>query len=375
MTPALLFTQSCRSTAAASRFPPTVAAEFPAKFSAEFSGRLLAWWDRHGRKDLPWQQQRSAYRVWVSEIMLQQTQVTTVIPYFERFCRRFPGIQDLADASLDEVLSLWAGLGYYARARNLHRAARICRDQYNDELPDTLEALQSLPGIGRSTAAAILSQAHNQAHAILDGNVKRWLTRHRGIHGWPGKTAVLRELWQAAEALLPGRRPPDYTQAQMDLGATVCLRRKPKCGACPVSDDCYALQNDCIEQLPERRNAKPIPQRETAITIARDKHGRILLQRRPPTGIWGGLWSLPEIGPDDCAEQLGLRGKSEHVLAPFQHTFSHFRLLLQPYLLECAETATAVRSGTDLQWFAPSEWRQLGLPQPIKKLLNDLENS
>ncbi|MDN5924371.1 MAG: A/G-specific adenine glycosylase, partial [Xanthomonadales bacterium] len=250
------------------------------------AARLLTWHRHHGRHDLPWQQPRSAYRTWVAEIMLQQTQVQTVVPYFQRFMARFPDLPSLAAADEDDVLALWSGLGYYRRARFLHTAARICVGQYAGELPRTLEALMALPGIGRSTAGAILAQAHGQRCAILDGNVKRVLTRHAGVHGWPGDAAVEKRLWLLAEQNTPTRKVVDYTQAIMDLGATVCTRTQPRCDVCPLHEDCVAKRDGLTDTLPQRKARKPLPSRHTHMLLLVDHQGRVLLRQRDGHSVW-----------------------------------------------------------------------------------------
>ena len=261
---------------------------------SDFAERLLDWFDDHGRKDLPWQRGINPYRVWISEIMLQQTQVQTVIPYYERFMQSFPDLQSLADADIDAVLQHWSGLGYYARARNLHKAAGAIRDNFAGEFPTAFDDVVELPGIGQSTAGAILAIAGNQRHAILDGNVKRVLARHAAVAGWPGKTDVSKQLWALAEARTPQQRVADYTQAIMDLGATLCTRSKPNCAACPVASDCAARIADDVAAYPGRKPKKAKPLRQTTMVIAVNG-AAVFLQRRPPVGIWGGLWSLPEV--------------------------------------------------------------------------------
>ncbi|MDA0977532.1 MAG: A/G-specific adenine glycosylase, partial [Proteobacteria bacterium] len=291
-----------------------------------FADRLLDWFDSHGRKDLPWQLEISAYRVWVSEIMLQQTQVATVIPYFERFLARFPTVDRLAAANQDEVLHLWTGLGYYARARNLHKAAQQVMTDYNGEFPQTLEELTALPGIGRSTAGAILSICFGVRAPILDGNVKRVLTRVFAIEGWPGQAAVQKQLWAKADELTPSTRVADYTQAIMDLGALICRRSSPDCGACPFESDCLARQEDRIKAFPGSKPRKALPVRSTCMMVIQGKDG-VLLEKRPPTGIWGGLWSLPESDePEAFLEQHGLQATEIASLAPFRHSFTHYHL-------------------------------------------------
>ena len=267
-----------------------------------FARALLAWFDQHGRHDLPWQTDPTPYRVWVSEVMLQQTRVPTVLRYFPGFMERFPDVAVLAEAPLDDVLHLWSGLGYYARARNLHRAASVVRDAHDGRMPDQREALEALPGIGRSTAGAILALAHGQRHAILDGNVKRVLARYHLVEGWPGRSAVLDRLWGLAESHTPRRRVAAYTQAIMDLGATVCTRSRPLCRACPLAESCGALSHGRTAELPSPRPKPTLPERTTAFLILRDSHGRVLLERRPPSGVWGGLWSFPECAAEADAE-------------------------------------------------------------------------
>ena len=339
--------------------------------------RLLRWFDQHGRHDLPWQHPRTPYRVWLSEIMLQQTQVITVSGYFARFIRELPDLPALANASQDQVLALWSGLGYYSRARCLHRAAQICVQQHGGELPQTLDELVALPGIGRSTAGAILAQAHGQRVAILDGNVKRVLSRYAGVHGWPGATVVEKSLWELAEKYTPAQRVADYTQAIMDLGATVCTRSKPRCGECPLSADCIALRDDLTAQLPQRKASRINPQRATTMLIIRDAQDRILLQRRPPSGVWAVLWSLPQVDDADAASawlrnELGIaRGKSSdwQILPQFMHTFSHFQLAISPLLLQLETSPSRMNDGDDVRWCGHADIAALGLPAPVRKLL------
>ena len=346
----------------------------------DFAGRLLAWYDRHGRKDLPWQRERTPYRVWLSEIMLQQTQVSTVIPYFERFVTRFPTLQSLADAELDEVLHLWTGLGYYARARNLHKTAIAIRDQHGGIFPDDIEQVVALPGIGRSTAGAILSFALGQHHPILDGNVKRVLTRYRAISGWPGTPAVEKQLWQQAEALTPHRRNDAYTQAIMDLGATICTRRKPLCALCPVQQNCAAFAQNRQHELPTPRPKKALPLRHTTMLMIREPQGRILLQQRPPTGIWGGLWGFPELtGANDAAAvrhwsaaALGHDIVIKERWSTLRHTFSHFSLDIQPIYAEARKIAPTIRDGDRTVWYSPTQPDARGLAAPVKHLMEQL---
>ncbi len=342
---------------------------------SDFADRLLHWFDRDGRHDLPWQHPRSAYRVWIAEIMLQQTRVATVIPYYQRFLQRFPDLPTLADASLDDVLALWSGLGYYSRARNLRQAAQLCVAQHDGELPQSQDALFALPGIGRSTAAAILAQSAGQRLAILDGNVKRVLCRLFGIDGWPGEPTVERQLWQLAGSLLPTRRLADYTQAIMDFGATLCRRHRPQCGECPFAADCVALKADRVGELPMPRARKALPQRRCTMLLLRDARGRWLLQRRPPIGVWASLWSLPQF---DSAEQArhfaAAQGATLDAATPlpsFVHVFSHYRLQIEPLLLPLPGPALRVADNDDLRWIEAQGAATLGLPAPVRRLLAD----
>ena len=342
-----------------------------------FAKNLLAWFDVHGRSNLPWQHPRTPYRVWLSEVMLQQTQVRTVIPYFERFVSALPTLADLAAAPQDRVLALWSGLGYYSRARNLHRSAQLCVEQHAGHLPKSIEQLAALPGIGRSTAAAILAQAHGQSHAILDGNVRRVLARYHGIHGWPGSSKVQQNLWELAESHTPRERVADYTQAIMDLGALLCTRSKPRCSECPVRRDCVALAEGLTAVLPQSKPAKKNPTRELTMLIVRDLHGRILLERRPPTGVWARLWSLPE--GEDIAQASRAMGDRPSigsdrltVLPEFAHAFSHYKLRITPMLLQIDNVENRIADDPDRDWFAPHELEEVGLPAPVRKLLASL---
>jgi A/G-specific adenine glycosylase len=337
-----------------------------------FATALLAWFDRHGRHDLPWQHPRDAYRVWLSEIMLQQTQVATVIPYFHRFVTSLPTLRDLAAADEDTVFALWSGLGYYRRARFLHRAAQLCVEHHNGEMPRDFDALTALPGIGRSTAGAILAQAYGLRFPILDGNVKRVLTRYHGIVGHPGEREVEKQLWQHADAHTPAERTADYTQAIMDLGATVCVRTRPLCGACPMRSDCVANRDNLTTQLPTPKPGKTLPTRSTVMLILRDADQRVLLQRRGAQGVWSGLWSLPEAEDADGAwreAQQRAQIDDAQSLTPFVHVFSHYRLHIQPLLFDGATPAHAIADNADLRWCAIAELPSLGLPAPVRTLL------
>jgi A/G-specific adenine glycosylase len=343
----------------------------------DFSASVLNWHAENGRHNLPWQVDRTPYRVWVSEIMLQQTQVATTIPYYARFIARFPDVQSLAAAPPDEVLHHWSGLGYYARARNLHAAARTICDRHAGAFPLTFDAVAELPGIGRSTAGAILALSTGQRHAILDGNVKRVLARFHGIDGWPGQAAVERELWQRAEQHTPHRRVADYTQAIMDLGATLCTARKPRCGDCPVRTGCVALAEDRVAQLPAPRPTRALPLNRCRMLVLLNGHGEVLLERRPPSGIWGGLWSFPESPwgrswKQWCVEELRLAPKSARKLGVIRHTFSHFHLDIHPMLAHVDLDGRRVMAADRWVWYNTASNDRRGLPAPVMRLLDQL---
>ena len=326
----------------------------------KFAQQLLAWHKTHGRHDLPWQHPRSAYRVWLSEIMLQQTQVATVIGYFERFVQQLPTLKDLAHADDDQVMALWAGLGYYSRARNLHKTAKRCLTEHNGDLPKDLEALMDLPGIGRSTAGAILAQAHGLAYPIADGNAKRVLARYHAVEGWPGKSAVMKTLWEKAQLHTPQTQVTDYTQAIMDLGASVCRGRTPDCSNCPLRLDCKAHQGGNPGQYPGRKPKKQIPQRQAYLLISQDDKGNVLLEKRPPTGIWGGLWCQP------MAQQEPDRVRADAPVV--NHTFSHFKLALTPVSLAPEKPQQVADNNT--RWCSVADAAQLGLPAPVQWFLD-----
>lgn len=372
-----------------------------------FATRLIAWFDTFGRKDLPWQIDRTAYRVWVSEVMLQQTQVATVIPYFERFMATYPDVRSLALAPIDDVLSLWTGLGYYARARNLHRCAQQVINDHSGEFPDSLDALSALPGIGRSTAGAIHCLAQGGRAPILDGNVKRVIARHDAIPGWPGASAVARRLWSLAETYTPHERIADYTQAIMDLGATCCTSRNPACERCPVQSTCRAHKMDTIGEFPGKKPRRTTPTRAQHYLALTDSKGRFLLQRRPDTGIWGGLWCFPDFDSHQAAEQWLQQHwpealSSETSITDHQHAFTHFRLQMK---VISAHLSTATHAGPDdapaprhnftlqstqalgatdladamgqtnnaiVTWVTIAQAQQLGLPAPVKYLMPQL---
>ncbi len=340
---------------------------------AQFADKLLTWYDTHGRKDLPWQLHQTPYRVWVSEIMLQQTQVATVIPYFERFSEAFPDVEALAAAPLDRVLHLWSGLGYYARARNLHAAAMAIVERFAAEMPRSLDLLMGLPGIGRSTAGAIRSIAFGKPAPILDGNVKRVLTRIHAIDGWSGNAPVARELWSLAEQCMSHERPADYTQAIMDLGATLCTRTSPACGICPMKDDCIARLQRCVERYPTPRPKRALPTRHTRMLIVRNADGAVLLEQRPPTGIWGGLWCFPEADPDVALSEIFREAQidvsSNERWSHLSHTFTHFRLEIEPIVVQLAAEAPQVMEGRRCLWYKADGGHQIGLAAPVKKLL------
>ncbi len=337
-----------------------------------FATRLIAWQRRHGRHDLPWQDTKDPYRVWLSEIMLQQTQVATVIPYYERFLARFPTLESLARAPVEEVMGLWSGLGYYARARNLHRCARTVVENHAGKFPRDPVAIAALPGIGRSTANAIAVFCFRARAPILDGNVKRVLCRFLGIEGFPGSPAIESRLWRDGTALLPKKHVAIYIQAQMDLGATVCTRSKPRCSDCPVADLCMAHRDGRTAELPTPRPRRVIPEKEITLLLLQDGE-RIAFELRPPAGIWGGLLSLPEL-PESadvrshCARRLGLQLGAVEPAPTFTHGFTHFRLRIRP--LVCAVAAHAGLAETGLRWLGRDELARAPLPAPIRKLLS-----
>ncbi|MDP2805831.1 MAG: A/G-specific adenine glycosylase [Gallionellaceae bacterium] len=360
----------------------------------DFAFQLIAWQHSYGRHGLPWQG-GDAYRVWLSEIMLQQTQVATVIPYYQKFIASFPNVIALAAATEDQVLVHWSGLGYYARGRNLHKAARIIAEKYAGEFPREFEQIIELPGIGRSTAAAICALAFHEHRAILDGNVKRVLARYCGIEGWVGDKRVEAQLWQQAESLLPKEefpRPAEerarerggvdssiatYTQALMDMGATVCTRSKPKCALCPVQSDCVALKTDRIAQLPTARPKKTVPERNAIFLLL--MHGSdILLEKRPGSGIWGGLWCPPQFEDEMAAKswfvQNGLSASEGERLETFTHIFTHFKLHITPLKISLVvKLSCAAQSGS--VWLDVSEALQAAIPTPVRTVLQKLSHS
>ena len=345
-----------------------------------FAQQLLEWFDVNGRKDLPWQTDPSAYRVWVSEVMLQQTQVATVIPYYQRFMTRFPTVGALATADLDEVLHHWSGLGYYARGRNLHKTAKLVAAQHNGVFPTDVDVLQSLPGIGRSTAGAIGAISANLRAPILDGNVKRVLARFHGVGGYPGATATANVLWQHADEHTPSIRVADYTQAIMDLGASIC-GRKAQCEACPLAIHCLALATDCVADYPGKKPKKAKPTRHVRMFLIQNPAGACLLEQRPEKGIWGGLWSPPERPTDhthtDMLRELGEPASA--VLQPYagpllNHTFTHFHLQIEPVHIVLDHSPTLVTDGKDWLWYGKGHNSPVGLSAPALKLIQGLNN-
>ncbi|GGJ83634.1 A/G-specific adenine glycosylase [Pseudomonas matsuisoli] len=338
----------------------------------QFAPAVLAWYDRHGRKDLPWQQGITPYRVWVSEIMLQQTQVSTVLDYFDRFMESLPTVQALAEAPEDEVLHLWTGLGYYSRARNLHKTAKAVVAQHDGEFPKSVEALCELPGIGRSTAGAIASLSMGLRAPILDGNVKRVLARYSAQTGYPGEPKVAARLWDLAEALTPHERVNHYTQAMMDLGATLCTRSRPSCLLCPLERGCEAHMLGRETDFPVPKPRKTLPQKRTLMPMFLSDENEVLLYRRPSAGLWGGLWSLPEVdGPESLgalADRFGLQLGERQPLPVLIHTFSHFQLAIEPWLIALEEPPSTVTEA-DWLWYNLATPPRLGLAAPVKKLL------
>jgi len=346
----------------------------------EFARQLLDWHAVSGRHDLPWQQQVTPYRVWVSEIMLQQTQVHTVIPYYRRFLQRFPEISALAGADRDEVLHLWSGLGYYSRARNLHATAQIIQHEYHGRFPDDIDQLVKLPGIGRSTAGAILALSMDQTHPILDGNVRRVLCRYFAIQEWPGAPATTGRLWHIAEQLVPTDQPARYTQAIMDLGALLCTRTRPDCATCPLQSGCEARRSGQQEDLPRRKPKRTLPVKQTVFVMVASAGGELLLQRRPPVGIWGGLWGFPECPVDtDIAawlnKEYGLQAVSVNYARPLRHTFTHFHLEITPVSVQLRSRRTRVRDA-DWYWYNPAgDNKLLGMATPVIDLIANYDQT
>ena len=340
------------------------------------AARVLPWYEQHGRSNLPWQRRPTPYRVWVSEIMLQQTQVTTVIPYYQRFVGAFPTVTRLADAPVDEVLHLWSGLGYYARARNLHRAAQIVRVHHRGRFPTRFDEVIGLPGIGRSTAGAILALSRGKRHAILDGNVKRVLARVHGVPGWPGETRVAKRLWELSERHTPTDKVAAYTQAMMDLGATVCTRTSPNCDTCPLTQDCWAYRNDATARLPGRKAKKAKPLKRTCMVMALADAATVLLEKRPPKGIWGGLWGLPEVDHPGavrgwCRRELAEAPEIDSSWTEFRHSFTHFDLDITPVVVRLSGPSR-VDDPHRWAWYDIRVPSKVGLAAPVRYLIEQL---
>lgn len=348
-----------------------------AKSAQLFSNQVLNWFELQGRKHLPWQQEKTPYRVWISEIMLQQTQVATVIPYYNKFMTSFPTVTALANADEDTVLHHWTGLGYYARARNLHKSAKIIRDQYHGQFPENIEQVIALPGIGRSTAGAVLSLSLHKHHAILDGNVKRVLARCYMVQGHAGQAIYEKTLWPITDTLTPKKGVASFNQAMMDLGAMVCTRSKPKCDICPIQTSCLAQA--CSEQAnyPQKKPKKVIPEKHTIMVIPRINH-QVLMEKRPPTGIWGGLWCFLEISEhkelNNLLRKLNLKARTTIPLDKFRHTFSHFHLDIEPLIIDCeALPAKEIGENSTLQWYNLNTEASVGLAASTQKLIAQLQ--
>jgi A/G-specific adenine glycosylase len=344
-----------------------------------FSADVIRWQKQHGRHALPWQNTRDPYRVWLSEIMLQQTQVAAVIPYYQRFLTRFPDLQSLASAPSEDVMAHWSGLGYYSRARNLHRCAQRVVAEYGGVFPADPQLLAELPGIGRSTAAAIAAFSYGMRAAILDGNVKRVFARVFGVDGYPGEKKVEQALWLRAEALMPQQDVESYTQGLMDLGATLCTRGKPLCASCPLKARCVALASDRIQELPVRKPKQAVPEKHTAMLMVLDKN-KVLLRQRPDSGIWGGLLSLPELDVDVDIADAAMQDALSTAIAPFgtldvfkrlpsiSHGFTHFKLHISPYLIQLKRRLD-LAGQIEFVWYDTANLARAPLPAPVKKLL------
>ena len=347
--------------------------------AASFASAVIDWYRRYGRRDLPWQGQ-DAYRVWLSEIMLQQTQVSTVIPYYHAFLERFPDLGQLADASIDDVLQHWQGLGYYARARNLHKAAVIMRDRHEGRVPDDFDSLQALPGIGRSTAGAILSFAYGQAWPILDGNVKRVLARCFRVAGWYGQSDTMKQLWYLTESVTPAQQTAEFNQAMMDIGAMLCVKSMPKCEACPLKPVCASYRHHCQADYPQKKPRRVKPHKTTLMLLHRCD-GEILLWRRPQSGIWGGLWSLPEVD-DESAIELWQQSFLAQTRKPrriqrdvIRHQFSHYSLDISLAIIELDEFSGRIADADNYAWVESAQLDQYGSPTPVRKILTMLQAS
>jgi len=345
--------------------------------AASFARKVLGWYRRYGRHELPWQKQ-NAYRVWLSEIMLQQTQVSTVVPYYRQFIERFPNIKTLADASIDEVLQHWQGLGYYARARNLHKAAQMIREQHKGRFPKTIAEVEALPGIGRSTAGAILSFAYGQSWPILDGNVKRVLARCFRVPGWYGQSDTMKQLWYLAESVTPAEDTAEFNQGMMDIGSMLCVKSNPKCEACPLKTMCASYRHHSQALYPQRKPKRAKPRKQTLMLLHRCDE-QVLLWRRPPSGIWGGLWSLPEVDHNSAIElwQQSFLGLSQapakiqqHVM---RHQFTHYSLDISVAIIEMEQLPLRISDQDNYAWVDAGDIASHGLPTPVRKLLTSFE--
>jgi A/G-specific adenine glycosylase len=349
------------------------------RYIPNFAAALIHWHQTHGRHHLPWKKNMTPYRIWVSEIMLQQTQVATVVPYFERFVTHFPTLQDLASAALDEVLIHWAGLGYYSRAKNLHQTAQIIVHEHHGRFPNTLETLTALPGIGRSTAGAVLVFAYGQKAAILDGNVKRIFIRLHHLEMSTQDRAAEKILWPIAEHYLPNHHIQSYTQSLMDLGASVCLRRRPLCQKCPLSNQCLAYQHNATDRLPLPKKQKKLPLKKVFFLMIQNQDKHILLVKRPPVGIWSNLWSVPELSKlselTSLSESLSLNSvQIQKKLPVFKHTFTHFQLEITPLISQC-DPSIASLAEKKQTWVSQSILKNYGMPKPVDTLLHQLFES
>jgi A/G-specific adenine glycosylase len=346
------------------------------EYIPKFAQKMIRWHKNHGRHDLPWQKNMTPYRIWISEIMLQQTQVATVIPYFQRFISTFPSITHVANAPLNDVIKLWAGLGYYSRAKHLHQTAKCIESDYKGKFPNTLDELIKLPGIGRSTAGAILAFAFNQRAAILDGNVKRIFIRLHGLKMTMQSHGTQKILWELAEHYLPRKNIQSYIQSLMDLGATLCLRKKPRCDACPLIKHCTAYQNQDTHRLPLPTRRKKLPTKEVFFLILKNEQSKILLEKRPPVGIWSHLWSFPEIKKLSDLQmhlkEFGLKKLSQTALPTFKHTFSHFHLNITPLIIQTTPIESLISDTKQIIWIFPKQFSDYGLPKPTNDLLKSL---
>ncbi|SFT83937.1 A/G-specific DNA-adenine glycosylase [Kosakonia arachidis] len=342
--------------------------------ASQFSAQVLDWYDKYGRKTLPWQIEKTPYKVWLSEVMLQQTQVATVIPYFQRFMTRFPTVVDLASAPLDEVLHLWTGLGYYARARNLHKAAQQVTNLHGGHFPETFDEVAALPGVGRSTAGAILSLSLGKHFPILDGNVKRVLARCYAVAGWPGKKEVEKRLWDISSEVTPAKGVDRFNQAMMDLGAIVCTRSRPKCELCPLQTGCEAKAAQSWAQYPGKKPKQTLPERTGYFLLMQHK-GEVYLEQRPPSGLWGGLFCFPQFSDEeglrDWLAQRSISADNLSQLVAFRHTFSHFHLDIVPMWLGVSSFSSCMDDGAGL-WYNLAQPPSVGLAAPVERLIQQL---